>query len=328
MKILSTLLILFLSAISISAFGQDEIDNLIKGSTADANYLVKGYVTPALNTISAGLNQGWYNTAKSHKKFGFDLTVTVSGVYIPSSDLTYRVENSQMTNVSVTPNSATAIDAPTIFGSETSPVYRERSTGATFEGAPGIDLKGNIGYNFVPVPMYHLGIGLPKGTDLKLRFIPNISVGDNGSISMFGIGIMHDIKQYIPGIKELPFDLSGFVGYTQLKSDVGLDDTRPDQKVEYSTSATTIQGLISKKISVLTFYGGLGYNFTKANFDVKGTYTVNNSSAKDPVSISASQSGPRLTAGMRLKLAIFTFHGDYTLQKYNSFTLGFGFSVR
>ena len=35
-----------------------------------------------------------------------------------------------------------------------------------------------------------------------------------------------------------------------------------------------------------------------------------------------------MTAGMRLKLAIFTLHADYTVQKYDVLTVGFGFSVR
>ncbi|MFZ6000938.1 MAG: DUF6588 family protein [Bacteroidota bacterium] len=36
----------------------------------------------------------------------------------------------------------------------------------------------------------------------------------------------------------------------------------------------------------------------------------------------------RASAGLRLKLAVFTFHGDYTLQKYSTITAGFGISVR
>jgi hypothetical protein len=332
------LVYLSISLFFTTSFAQSDIDQLIKGSSADANYLVKGYVTPALNTIGFGLNQGWYNTAKAHKLIGFDLTITVSGISIPTSDLTYRVENSQLSNLAVTPYPATTgIDAPTIFGSETAPVYQplvnKTPSGSTINGAPGLDLKKS-GFGFIPIPMVQLGIGLPKGTDLKLRFFPSTKLGSggsSGSVSMFGIGVMHDIKQYIPGIKKLPFDLSAFVGYTTLKFDVGLDSSKPDQKANFTTSATTVQGLISKKFSVITFYGGLGYNFVSSDLNVKGTYTLDSTlgtTIKDPISISDSQSGPRISAGLRLKLAIFTFHGDYTLQKYNSFTVGFGFAVR
>jgi len=69
---------------------------------------------------------------------------------------------------------------------------------------------------------------------------------------MFGIGVVHDIKQHIPGIKMVPFDLSVLVGYTSFKADIGLDDNRPDQKASTTFTTTTVQALIGKKFSVLT----------------------------------------------------------------------------
>ncbi|MCA4898114.1 MAG: DUF6588 family protein [Bacteroidota bacterium] len=326
--------------ISVSAVAQSDLDNLIKGSTEDANYLVKGYITPALNTVGYGLNQGWYNTAKPHKVLGFDLTITAAAISIPSADLSYRVENSKLSTIDlVTPTpTGGGANVPTIFGSDVAPTYRFRAGGSTFQGAPGLNLDIPVAGTAVPIPMVQLGIGLPKGTDVKLRFFPNTGLGAggrDGSVGMFGIGVMHDVKQYIPGVKELPFDLSAFVGYTKLNFDVNLDPTNnPSQKATFGSSATTIQGLISKKISVLTFYGGLGFNIIGSDLNVKGTFDLDGNSAttvdrKDnPISISNSTSSASFTAGLRLKLAIFTFHGDYTFQKYNALTLGFGFNVR
>ncbi|MBK7650901.1 MAG: hypothetical protein IPJ20_09335 [Flammeovirgaceae bacterium] len=48
----------------------------------------------------------------------------------------------------------------------------------------------------------------------------------------------------------------------------------------------------------------------------------------DPVNLDFSTSGPRITGGLRLKFAVFTLHGDYTLAKYNSLSAGFGIYVR
>lgn len=321
-----------------AAHAQSDLDNLIKGSREDANYLVKGYITPALNVLGYGLNQGWYNTAKPHKVIGFDLTVTASAISIPSSDLTYRVDNSALKQVDiVTPTPVQGVaSVPTIFGADVAPQYRLRSSGDTFNGASGLDFDIPIAGSAVPVPMVQLGIGLPKGTDVKLRFFPSTGLGTggkDGNVGMFGIGVLHDVKQYIPGVKELPFDLSAFVGYTKLNFDVNLDPTNnPSQKATFGSSATTIQGLISKKLSVLTFYGGLGFNFIGSDLNVKGSFDVDGSlngpPIVDPISISNSTSSASFTAGLRLKLAIFTFHGDYTFQKYNALTLGFGFNVR
>ncbi len=332
------ILFLLLMVCTISAFAQDDIDNLIKGTKADASYLVSGYASPALNAVSIGLNQGWYNTAAPHKLFGFDLTLTMSPVSLSSSDLKYTVNNASLTNVKLVSVGSTAVtptgsaEVPTVFGDNVTPKYQGYvngiPSGTPVDGAPGLNLDVPLVGTASPMGMVQLGLGLPKGTDLKFRFFPSTKIGDGGSVSMFGIGVMHDVKQYIPGVKSLPFDLSGFFGYTSLKMDVALDASDPGKKAIFETTAMTVQGLISKKISVLTLYGSVGYNFNSSTLGVKGSYTSNGTTLVDPIDISASPSGARLTAGLRLKFAIFTFHGDYTLQKYNSLSLGFGFNVR
>jgi hypothetical protein len=330
-------LYLFVSGLSFGALAQDEIDQLLKGGKADANRLIEGYVSPFLKTFGYGLNQGWYNTAKNHKTLGFDLTVSVSAVYVPNAELFYTVNNAQLTTIRLENTGTAAVgptasgSVPTVFGPDVTPTYRLTSGGASFSGAPGVfDLKNDLPMQAMPVPMAHLGIGLPKGFDLKFRFVPELDLGD-GKFKLFGVGVMHDIKQYIPGVKSLPFDLAGFVGYTSMKLSVGLEATRPDQQGVFETTATTIQGLISKKISVLTFYGGAGYNIATSKLAINGAYDFDNNGSFEtvnPVSVKAEASGPRLSAGMRLKLAVFTFHGDYTLQKYNTLTVGFGIAVR
>jgi hypothetical protein len=338
--IFSALTAFFLSSAMLTV-AQSDLGQLLKGTSQDANTLVKGYMSPVLSAVGYGLNQGWYTTAKPHKIAGFDLTVTGSFVNIPTSDLSYYVDNSKMKSVERLsgPNGNPQSGyVPTVFGSSQAPYYDYKGVPLSgFQGAPGADLSQvPVIKNTMPVPMAQFGFGLPKGFEIKLRYVPKLKFGDKNSsdFSLFGIGLMHDVKQYIPGIKSLPFDLSGFVGYTKLSLNVAIDAANhPDQKGTMSTSATTIQGVISKKFAVLTGYAGLGYNIASSKLAVSGTYTlldVNGTpiQVKDPVNFSASSSGPRATFGLRLKLAIFNFNGEYTLQKYNTVTLGFGISVR
>src|SRR6478736_1631010 len=315
------ILIAFLAISTLTLRAQNDLDNAIQGSVADANYLLKGYATPLMKVMGYGLNQGWYNTAANHKVAGFDLTITGSAVYFPTSDLHYNVDNNKLQNVDVVspaPNSSGIASVPTIFGPDNAPTYKNRNTGTQFTGPPGLDVKGTLGSNYVPIPMVQLGFGLPKGIDIKLRYMPKTNIGDNGAINAFGLGVMHDIKQYRPGIKNLPFDLAGFVGLTKLKLDVGLDSSKPDQHAVFEANTTTIQGLISKKIAVLTVYGSVGYNIAKTNLSMLGKYDFQNPSpapptvVKDPVKFDVTSNGMRATGGLRLKLAIFTFHADYT----------------
>jgi hypothetical protein len=333
------LLFLCILCVSFSSYVKaQDFGPLIKGSSDDANYLVKGYISPLFNVVGNGLNQGWYNTAKAHKTLGFDLTITMTGVSYPSSDKTYTVDDSKMSSIKNYPHAPgvnVSVDQPTVFGGDATNKYTVINpqtgapTGLAFGAANGTNLSKYT--SFIPVPMAQLGIGLPKNTDLKIRYIPTVKLGNNGNFDLIGFGIMHDVKQYIPGVKALPFDLSVFFGYTKTTIHVDNDPTsHPDQQGDFKATATTVQGLISKKFSVLTLYGGLGYNFASSNLSVVGKYDLTNTGVLVPININManSQSGPRFTAGLRLKFAIFTLHGDYTFQNYSAVTAGFGFSVR
>jgi hypothetical protein len=325
--------ILTVSLVSLSAYAQDVDDFLKEEYIKDSEKIIGAYISPLMKSTTVGLNQGWYNTAKTHKLAGFDLTITASALLIPDNQTTFNVEKLGLKNLELDPSSKGAPRAPTIFGRNENPIFRDKNTGETFEGASGIGLKDEIGMNIVPMPMVMLGFGLPKGTDLKLRFIPTIDNKGN-SVKLFGLGVMHDVKQWIPGLKLMPFDLSAFVGYTRMSIKIEHDQESMPSANAYSDmtmSATTIQGLISKKFSVITFYGGLGYNIAKSKIGLKGEYDVDEDGTADvvnPVNLKFASSGPRMTAGFRLKLAIFTLHADYTLQKYSAFTAGFGFCVR
>jgi len=284
------------------------------------------------------LNQGWYNTAAPHKIAGFDLTVTVSALTIPKSEMFFNVSDLGLDVVRLDDSSPDYPFAPTAMGPDRAPTfaYDDDETGqtTTFDGPGGLGIEEEIGYNVVPMPMAQLGIGLPKGTDVKLRYTPTIDLDGDGNLKLFGIGVMHNVKQWIPGIKQLPFDLSGFVGYTKFKMEAFMDpEDHPDQVGLFEMNATTIQGLISKKFSVLTLYGGVGYNIAKSRLAMKGEYDVDDDGdiedhEVNPLDLKYSASGLRATAGFRLKLAILTLHADYTLQKYKALTVGIGFSVR
>ncbi|MEP2026184.1 DUF6588 family protein, partial [Reichenbachiella sp.] len=107
---------------------------------------------------------------------------------------------------------------------------------------------------------------------------------------------------------------------------------------ELIANNTSIQALVSKKLSILTLYGGLGYNIVSSGIKVEGTienyeltdivtgepYTV-----EDPVDFKYDGGSTfRATFGMRLKLAFLTLHSDYTFQKYNMLSVGLGMSFR
>jgi hypothetical protein len=336
-----------------TTFAQNESDlaSFLKAAPEDASKLITAYVQPAIEGVSYGMTGGWYTTAKAHKSFGVDLGISLTTVFLPSSKNYFNPASLGLSSGAIFSNTTNpGSGAPTIMGPKDKTTYdfiytpEGSQTPQTFSvsGPEGLEVGKEVGIGEapVPVPMIQLGVGIIKNTDLKLRYVPKQTVGGS-SVQMLGVGVMHDIKQHIPGIKLMPFDLSVMLAYNNVKgnTDLSYSGTNPNRpqstngEMDYSLNSYIIQALISKKISVLTVYGGVGYQIVKTKVDVLGDYEIESSSSAtftlhDPVSIDFENNGMKLNAGIRLKFGPVYLNGDYTLQKYNTFTVGFGFSIK
>ena len=350
MKKLKLILIACLITFSGSVHSQ-EFGEIFKAGPDDAELYLQNYMEPIMLSFNNGLGNGWYNTAKPHKLLGFDLTITANVANIPDDDKLWTFRNTDFQNLILVSGNDGSL--PTVVGGPTNETLALSSTividgtsysnsGSPFPAPDGIDTD-DLPLAGFPVPVVQLGIGLVKNTDLKIRYLPKVSTEDT-EFSLWGVGVMHDLKQWIPGLKQVPFDLSGFIGYTALKAEFNIDETDSDPdytftgdgSVELKASSMTIQGVLSKKISILTPYVGVGYNIASSSLKVKGEYVYDdpNDAApaqvfNDPISLDFDGgSSPRITAGLRIKLLILTIHADYTLQKYRTFTAGLGLSIR
>ena len=315
----------------------DDFDpgKIIAGAQADINYLAGGYLKPFGNALGIGLNNGWYQTAKPHKLGRFDLMITPSFVFVPSSDRNFTINNADLTQLELV--NGTSAEAPTVFGTNSAgPTLRFKDDQTTTFNTPN-----GSGIGFLPLPMAQLGVGLIKNTDLIIRYVPTVDIGDDGEVGMFGFGIKHDILQWIPGDKVIPFDASVFFGYTSVNVNMDLDDGsgNDDQEAVIKSKGYTFRALVSKKLLFFTPYVGLGYNSAKTDINVNGTYSYETQTApglppvttsiKDPVALTADDaSGFVGNLGFRLKfLWVMAFSADYTFGAYSSATAGLGFSV-
>ena len=182
-----------------------------------ARNLIEGYIGPFGNSVGAGINNGWYNTAKPHKLGGFDVTVTANLVLINNDVKSFPVESIESGNaLQGNTNSSTILG-----GTEGVEMEVEiEGTTSTIKLPSGLDIP------ILPLPMLQAGIGLIKGTELNLRYIPEITIGDNkGEVGVIGAGIKHDLLQWLPIVDKIPIDLSIQAGYTKISSRIPLIDS-------------------------------------------------------------------------------------------------------
>lgn len=339
-------IVLFISVPCLSyAQTEAELINFLDAGKRDASKLMGAYLSPMVEGLSYSFNGGWYHTAKAHNSLGFDLGISVNAVFVPQTKnyftpSTLGLENTQL----VSPISG---KAPTVMGPADPTTYLTSvdlngdgtiDQTVTIDGPEGVDFKENFKVSGVVAPTAQLGIGIYKNTDLKIRWMPEVKASDS-RVRLFGLGVLHDIKQHIPGIKTLPFDLSVLVAFTNINGSTltsipefpkPSSDPRP-QIMDYNMKAWLFQALISKKFSVVTFYGGIGYNTIKTTADLTGSYILVANpeiSLKDPLSLGYNNKSFKVTAGVRLKLGPIYLNGDYSLQEYNTLSVGLGVAVR
>lgn len=354
-------LALIVAAFMAIPFGYSQLNQIdfVMGGFDDGQILLKEYVSPWANSLGSSLNGGWYNTAKPHKLGGFDLTITVNTTIVPDAAKMFDLGELNLTSLQLrdpADNMAPTIAGPR--GDDNPLLYKTLSEGA-YSYDIEFEVPGGTGVGVIPLPMVQFGLGLVKGTEITARYLPKLNIFNAGSISMWGVGLKHSIVQWLPGASLIPFELSLFGAYTDLRSaaDVNFpytvygvpvnltsytDADFEDQQIGLDVSAWTVNLIASKALAIVTVYGGAGYSSTKANLRMTGNYPLavmnpsvpqvevnDNSIFNDPIDIEVKNfSGLRLNAGLRLKLALLTIHVDYTWAEYSVYTGGLGVSFR
>ncbi len=348
--------------LNLCAIGQyTDIGNFVAGGTEDAEKLLTAYFSPYLNGFGASLSGGWHTTAKPHKPGGFDINITSSVAIVPDELKTFDVDALELTTL-VRGNGSQVYSQTAAGARESGPVmnYDIRTAGGDIlYDTTAFTMPKGTGFGYVPSCMIQAGVGLFKGTEILGRYLPDIG-SDNFKVGFWGVGLKHDIKQWIPGLKRVPIlNIAAMGGYTKLNANVILNVDAADlniqtlfpentlwenQKLLMSSSSFTGNLLVSADLPVICFYGGVGFVTTKANFKLAGEYPmitgINEATlmpvaerVTDPVDIEVkntegTRTKPRLNIGFRLKMGFFTIHADYTYAKFNMITAGFGITFR
>lgn len=349
-------LVLSVTYVCRSGYAQlSELGNMLAGGSEDAQTLLVPYITPAVNAFGAALAGGWYNTAEAHKPLGFDITITATAAIIPKDYQTFTIDTAALNILQL--NDPSTIVSQTVAGDEIAGPQMDYSYGGYSE--PAFSMPRGVNIRWVPAPMIQLGLGIYKGTDLMVRYMPNIRIKGN-EFGLWGLGGKHDIKQWIPGLKNTPvFQMSVMYGYTRMHTFIDLDVTKnnigavgvpgeednkwTDQYMKMVAKSQTINLLLGANLPVVSFYGGLGLVITKTNLKIEGEYpmvAINESTLlpevvaiTDPLDMEIkNQDGgitkPRVNVGMRLKLSVITLHFDYSWANYSALSGGLGVTFR
>ncbi len=343
-KILLFICVLVLGASTTHAQLLDGLETVLLAKE-DAQKLIQGYTNPLAKSFIYGLNTGWAHSAKTHKQLGFDLSIGVGASMVTDADLNFFPNGLRYAEV---PSNG----LPTIFSKSNSvpldviiPANSE-----TDELRATLDFPGGVGDDLpisgMPVPTAQLSIGAFANTDVILRYVPESNL-EGASVSLWGIGLKHDLTQYLGPIDKLPFNLSVLAAQTTVSSRYNFEPTTLSQNpmadmryVDFNLKAQTVQLLGSLDFPFISVFGAVGISRGTADLGMKGVYELEylqqigglevstTTSITDPVSLDYSANSTLATVGARLNLAILKIYAQYSLQEYSTASVGVSLGLR
>ena len=306
----------------ISIFSQNALEDflnnvIIDESIHDSELILEGYMSPLGGVLGSGLNGGWYSTAKPHKLGGFDISAGLHLVSIPNSAKTFNPSN-DFTQFQIEGDQ----DLPTFVGADnTNSIITLGDDIALFNAPAGTDIPT------IPVPYFQGSIGGPKKTDILFRISPFKLDFGKMEFGYWGVGIKHDLLQWIPVADKIPIDLSYLISYSKLSSTFNFYG---DKNLDFKVRGLNQYLCLSKKLSFITLYTGLGYHFSNSRLKLNGEYVINGSSdiLSDPIDINfGGVNGFKTDVGVRMKVLVFALNAQWTKAEYNMFTFGVALST-
>jgi hypothetical protein len=281
------------------------------------------YIQPAVSSFSANLNSGIFQTGEVHGLLGFE--VGFVGMLAP-------VQDDKKTFQAILPDSVfyegngnwyfagrdynQDLVTSTALGSKTGGIVYTKQA----PPKPVFQFLGGTGLKMVPLIAPQLKIGVPMGTEVIVRYVPEIKLNDEvGKLQFEGFGVKHSISQWLPGpsivgtskLGEFPLDVSIGLMYQVFT----LKDTAGGDFIK--TKAFNIGVQASKKFLLLTVYGGVGYE--TATTDISYLYQPKTpyASGLQPVPVKLEgikgDNTLRVTAGLKLHLPFLDVFADYSV---------------
>lgn len=334
--------IFFLLAIGAYTFGsaQANIDDLFAAGIDDARQFTDDYFSPVSESVVYSISNGWYNSADAKPLGGFEISIVgnITGFKNKEDKKSFVLNTADYDNLQFADGSTSKTVSSALGDIEGVNVFVE------VEIAPGVTERREFelptglaseGFNFIPSGYLQASVGLIKGLEVKARFLPKIDA-DNAEISLFGAGLQYDFTKILPASKILPVAISGVIGYTNLQGSYDFTDANvfsgSNQIIDTDFSSWVFNAVVSTKLPIINFYGGLGYLTGTAETNVLGDYIVGvgplSRTETDPIAITTDVSGVTANIGTKLKLGFFRLNVDYTIAEFNTVTAGINFGFR
>jgi hypothetical protein len=313
------------------------------GALASGN--AEGYVGPLARGLGHALTAGFVSSADPHGALGFSVGARVVGSLFTDEDETFAVvlpasvaySHPLLPGGSRTYQNPYAASrggrSPSVAGdgdgAVLSPSGQFRSDLLLTGSNPNdfnVEFPEGLDFPAAPFAVIDAAVGIGFGTQIMARFVPTLDLGnligvdEVGDVSAFGVGVMHNLTQWLP-IPTPFWDVSLVAGTQKMEAGNYLE-----------ASGTTLGLVASAGLGPLSVYAhGSTY---KASLDVD--YTAANPSNNpalppDGTRVQFEQEverTQRLAIGAQLDLILMKLSAEYGTGDYRTISARVAFGLR
>lgn len=275
------------------------------------------YVAPLGTGLGLALTQGTLFRASPQGLLHFDIGVAFAATVFPERARTFepflpvvRIGGRTYRDPYLPGSVPTAVGESRDITLQLTPELQDSARAHGIDpGSLALTFPGGLDIPLVPFAVLQGSVGLPLGTEVALRLVPEVTITDDvGTLSSFGFSLKHSLSQYIPGS---PVELSALFARQGLE--VG----------DYLEGATTAFGLaLGKGIGPLALFatgtsesGSMQVGYTYQGADPTGNPGERVAFETD------IEGGTRITAGATLSFLWLRLSAAYSVADYDGFAL-------
>jgi len=311
-------LLLFYSAV---AFAQLEEVGAIVG---DLVYLADEYVSPAAEASVYQSSGGWYTSAK--KKELWDLEISLQGnlLFIPNKSKDFLIDESSLKNLSIQGENA---NTPTALGGDNFIVLEGSIGDDTIE----FDSPEGINESYVRHAQIQASLGLWKGTSLIGRYSPKIRINKT-YYHLFGLGVQHNISQWIPSLRESSFNLAGLVSYSLYSVSDNFSEVNfageTLNSVVVDGKSFMINLIVTKQIKKFKISSAIGLASSKFEYSLGGKGSILLPLLNGELAtLNESKSNFKADLGIDYRIDDFSINTMLTFGKYTNLIFGLNYNL-
>jgi len=235
---------------------------------SDLLKVADNYVAPGADASATQSSAGWFTSADTLGKWQIAVSLHGNALFIADSKKTKATFNSDYSVIRL--QEGTSATLPTIFGGDTEVMFEGEIFGQefSFDALPGLDK------DILIHPYPQVTVGLPYQTEAAVRFLPQITIDDVG-FSTYGIGLKHNISQYLLNPEKNNLKLAAVLTYSNFQADYafGPADIQIAElhSIDVNADLWFLQFLGSKRLGMFEVMGGLGMTISQFDYKLSGS---------------------------------------------------------